>query len=205
MRKTFLSNLIVAATALFLFVPGSAFAAELTFKLIPNTESSDNTISVDVRVDPQSKSVNVVEGEILFSGAASNDLTVQVENGLSVLSIWPTLPQYDKDQKKVTFTGGVPNGFDAEGLLFHLNISQASPGDLDISFANGSAYLNDGQGTKESVSSLPLKINTEKDNETAGNFFDLYTYIYIAAALLCVAAVVIILYIWIRKKTKITK
>jgi hypothetical protein len=156
MNKTFLRYFMVGTLTLFLvLVPQSASAAELIFKAISNAE-------IEVYVDPQSKSLNVVEGTIEFSGAASEGLSVQVENGQSILPLWPTPPQYDKNTRSIVFTGGVPNGFDAEGLLFRLRLSPTTPGSLSISYANGSTYLNDGKGTAEPISSRPLKIYVDE-------------------------------------------
>ena len=159
MSKFFTSYLIAGSIAVsFLLMPQSTFAAELTFKNISNTETGNHTTLVEVRIDPQSKSLNVVEGEIRFSGSASDGLSVQIENGHSILSLWPTPPQYDAGKKSISFIGGVPDGFSDEGLLFYLRLSPTANGNLDISYTNGSAYLNDGKGTKEAVYSKYLKI-----------------------------------------------
>lgn len=164
MNKIFSSYFIIAVAALsLLLIPQSTFAAELTFKVVPNTVVNDNTIIVEVRIDPQAKKLNVVEGAINFQGTAADDLSVQVENGQSILPLWPTPPQYIESEKVIRFAGGVPGGFDSEGLLFRMRLSSASYGDLDISYVNGSAYLNDGKGTKESVSAESLKVRIDKD------------------------------------------
>lgn len=163
MYKIFSSYLIVGVVALFLLLtPKGIFAAELTFKVIPNTGSSDNMALVEVRIDPESKRLNVVEGIIEFSGTALDGLTVQIENGQSILPLWPVSPQYIESEKAIHFTGGIPDGFNKEGLLFRLKLSSVTSGNLDISYINGNAYLNDGKGTKESVSSNSLSIHLDK-------------------------------------------
>lgn len=162
MSKVYLNYNIVGVVALLFFsIPQIIFAAELKFKVIPNTDSKDKATLVEINIDPQSKKLNVVEGEIKFAGAGSENLFVQVENGQSILPIWPTPPQYDKDKKTISFTGGVPGGFDKEGLLFRLRLSPSVSGMVNISYINGNAYLNDGKGTKESVSSEPFDINID--------------------------------------------
>ncbi len=188
----------------FLLTPQSTFAAELTFKNIPNTETAGNTTLVEVRIDPQSKSLNVVEGEIRFSGSASDGLSVQVENGHSILPLWPTPPQYDADKKSISFAGGVPDGFSSDGLLFYLRLSPTSYGDLDISYINGSAYLNDGEGTKETVSSKPLKIRIDKGGHqrvigVSSNFVKIK---YVIIILLMIAVLIVIFKYGFKKKNK---
>lgn len=188
----------------FLLMPQSIFAAELTFRSIPNTETEDNTTLVEVRIDPQSKSLNTVEGEIIFSGLASDGLSVQIENGHSILPLWLVPPQYDADKKSISFTGGVPGGFSSDGLLFYLLFSATSYGDLDISYVNGSAYLNDGKGTKETISSKPLKIRIGKNQyqrviEVPSNFVKIK---YVIIILLMTAVFVIISKYGFKKKNK---
>ncbi len=151
------SYLIGTFILLTILMPRSAFAAELLFS------ASADSRTVEVHIDPQSKSLNVVEGKIRFSGPGADGLTVRIENGQSILPIWPTPPLYDEQDKSISFVGGVPNGFNAKGLLFRLQISQTKPDDLTIAYVDGNAYLNDGKGTKESVSSNPLELRAAND------------------------------------------
>jgi hypothetical protein len=146
----------------FLLIPQNTYAAELVFKIIPSVDLADKTTIVDVRIDSELKKINVVDGTINFKGEGAEDFSVQVENGNSVLSLWPVPPQYLEKEKVINFTGGIPDGFVGEGLLFRLKLSSAQGGDLDISYDNGSAYLNDGKGTKEIVNSNSIKVSIDK-------------------------------------------
>ena len=159
MQKIFLN--VLGISALLCIATHAALAAEVSFVAFPDTGV------IEVRVDPQEKELNVVEGIIQFSGPASDGLSVQIENGQSLLPIWPTPPLYDENTKSINFTGGVPNGFSSEGLLFRLLVSPAVSGDLTVAYVQGGGYLNDGKGTKESVSSTPLKIFFEADGTGA--------------------------------------
>lgn len=160
------SFLIVVIFALFFCIPiQNVFAANLNFVVIPNKEVNDTLTTVEARIDPQSKKINVVEGTIGFSGPAAENLKVQVENGNSVLPLWPTPPQYLSDEKIINFTGGIPDGFDKEGLLFSMLLSSSAVGDLTISYTDGLAYLNDGKGTEEEVISTPLQISFNQSSE----------------------------------------
>ncbi len=160
MFKVFLNNFIVGILVLFFaFIPQSIFAAQLNFKIISDGAVDSKDAVVEVRVDPQSKKINVVEGNLIFSGPVSEDLSVQIENGNSVLPLWPTPPQYVSAEKIISFAGGVPDGFDSEGLLFTMRLVSPIVGDLNISYVDGAAYLNDGKGTRENISSAPLQIS----------------------------------------------
>jgi hypothetical protein len=166
MNKISLPNLIIVSVVMFIyFITPNAFAAELNFKVIPSKIGDKETV-VEVLIDPQSKILNVVEGVISFLGPATENLSVQIENGNSILPLWPTPPQYEPNEKTISFTGGVPDGFDDEGLLFIMRLSSPVVGDLDISYTDGYAYLNDGQGTKENIFSQPLKLNLNQSNDS---------------------------------------
>lgn len=192
MFKIFLSYFVVSVSFLFsVSVSQSLFAAELYFQVIPNTGSSTPTL-VEVRIDPQSKRLNVIEGVLKFSGDVLNNIVVEVENGQSILPIWPTPPEYNKDQKSIQFTGGIPNGFDVPGLLFKLRISPSSSGDLFISYIDGNAYLNDGKGTKESIDSKVLTLHVDKvlENKTKNIPFSFNRYVIIFVSTLVVLIVI---------------
>ena len=167
MNKIFSSYLIGGLVALFLFFTSqNVFAAQLNFKIISDGVMRGEDTVVEVRVDPQSKKINVVEGSLIFSGLVAEDLSVQIENGNSILPLWPTSPQYVSTEKIISFAGGVPDGFDSEGLLFIMRLSSPVVGDLNISYVDGAVYLNDGKGTRENIFSEPLKISlNQADND----------------------------------------
>ena len=177
--------------ALAALAPQAACAAELVFK------PSSDPRAIEVIIDPVSATLNVVEGEIVFSGPASDGLSVQIENGQSLLPIWPTPPQYDADKKSITFVGGVPNGFSSEGLLFRVLLTPATSGDVTLTYVGGGAYLNDGKGTKVPVSSTAFETYVSMDGistiDTNPLGFDEFQYVTIALLLL-IAFVVIYKY-----------
>jgi hypothetical protein len=202
MNKIFSPNFITILTVLFLcFAPQNIFAAELNFIVVPNRTGDNKTTIVEVRIDPQSKKINVVEGAINFSGSATENLSVQIENGNSVLPLWPTPPQYVSDEKTIRFVGGVPNGFNNEGLLFIMRLSPSVIGGLKISYADGSAYLSDGKGTRENVFSKPLQINLNESGNTDQNNRNIFINKY---AILIFAVVMFAFFLFYGYK-KITK
>lgn len=182
-----------------MLVPRSTFAAELLF-----SPSSDSRI-VEVHIDPQSKSLNVVEGKIQFSGPAAEGLSVTVENGQSILPIWPTPPVYDGVTKSISFVGGVPNGFSSKGLLFRLRIPPTASGDMTIAYVEGNAYLNDGKGTKEPVYAKTLELNAGNEgmvkqndaSSTAVNTSNTFKY---ATIILLLAVVLSVMFRYAYKK-----
>jgi hypothetical protein len=167
MSKIFTSRLFAQTVLLSLFlVPQGIFAAELIFKVAPNTRAGDSATIIEVRIDPESKEMNVVEGTISFSGTVSDNLSVQIENGQSVLPLWPTPPEYIQSEKVIRFVGGVPGGFSSESLLFRMRLSVPESGNLAISFLKGIGYLNDGKGTRENISSEPIDVGFDKSGNS---------------------------------------
>ncbi len=148
------------------FSTKSVLAAEVIFQPVRGGGADGVTI-VEVRIDPESKRLNVVEGIVQFSGSNINDILVQVENGESILPMWPNPPQYDREARAIRFTGGVPDGFDSEGLLFKVKLSSPELRTLALSYQDGAVYLNDGKGTKEPVTSKSIEITIGEKKETS--------------------------------------
>jgi hypothetical protein len=181
MNKLLVSYCGVGVGILFLmFLPYVVEASEVIFKVVSNGDNESHSTLVEVRLDPQAKRVNVVEGVVEFSGSAAEDLSVQVENGQSILSMWPVPPRYDVNKKNISFTGGVPNGFDTEGLLFKMRLPSKLRGELQISYTGGSVYLNDGKGTQESVTSKPVTLTFDINGsvENTNQSFQGSWYVY---------------------------
>lgn len=150
---------VAVCLILTLFVAQTTFAAEIFFKTSPSQDSNENAMKVDVLINTK-KTLNVVEGVISLKGVASTSL-VAIDTNESVLTMWPVYPVYSKDEQIIKFTGGVPGGFSSEKLLFRVNLTDlVEPGDVVLNWVNGTAYLNDGKGTKEIISFVPSGDNT---------------------------------------------
>jgi hypothetical protein len=159
MSKIILKNLILVIVIIFIItVPSVVFSARLSFELASNKTGDEQATIIEVKVDPQDKTLNVVEGIIAFEGA-DDKLSVETETGGSILTIWPTKPQYLSKEKAIRFTGGVPGGFDKKGLLFRIRLFSPVSGEIKINWVNGVAYLNDGNGTKEPIFSNAAVVN----------------------------------------------
>lgn len=170
MNKIFSSHIAYVFIISFLFcaAPQAAMAAELNYKVVPNNGAGDNTATVEVRIDPQGKNINVIEGGITFAGASVDSLSVEVGKEGSVLTLWPVEPVYNPDEKMIRFVGGTPEGLTKEGLVFTLRILTTSADNIDISWSGVKTYLNDGKGTEESTSVKSISLNMEnKDSQVS--------------------------------------
>lgn len=163
MNKKILKYFIYVLFLLNIFlIPRSIFASELIFKLIPNTEVEEKIQTIEVRIDPQSKNLNVVEGTINFESNILDKTIVDIETGGSVLTIWTKKPEYLQNEKIISFAGGSQVGFDKESLLFRIKISSNISGNLIILSTNSKAYLSDGLGTIDEIPISSININLEK-------------------------------------------
>lgn len=122
------------------------FAAKLDMQV---SNDSGKTV-LSIRVNPEGKVLNVVEGQIDFVSDL-NSLDIKVDTSDSGLSMWATPPAYSDPEKRISFVGGVPNGFSSETQVFKVILSAKEPGSVNIAFKNGAVYLNDGLGTKENL------------------------------------------------------
>lgn len=142
-------NKILIYSLLFV-LPVSVFAAKIDLSL-DKSSTKEGTV-VEVRINSEGKNINVVEGTLLFK---SNDdvrrLYVNPDTTGSIMTLWPTPPQYNEENRTLHFVGGVPNGFIGDEILFKINISSKVSGSVEVSLVDVTAYLNDGKGTLETV------------------------------------------------------
>lgn len=167
MNKTFSSQtyIVFAIGLLALFLPQNVLAAQLSYKIVSSdSQTSGTTAVVEVRIDPEGKNVNVVEGTVTFSGSNADSLEVDIKTEKSVFPIWPTEPSYNAEKRSVQFVGGTPEGLTKEGLLFTMRLHSPVPGDVNVSWSGVKTFLNDGKGTEESTTVKSISINLDAKN-----------------------------------------
>lgn len=79
--------------------------------MAPNTSEikRGDTVAIAVRLDTdEDECVNVVDGVITYT---NNIEPVDVSRGNSIFSVWVEEPIIDKQNKTITFAGGIPNGY----------------------------------------------------------------------------------------------
>ncbi|MDO8593656.1 MAG: hypothetical protein Q7R59_02065 [bacterium] len=135
----------------------AAYAAQVYFRVAPS--ASTGAAVIEARINPEGTPLNVVEGVISFNGTALGKASsIAVETGGSVLSYWTVSPQYSPDEGVIRFVGGVPGGFSRDSLLLRVYVSSLTGGAATLSWIGGSAYENDGKGTKENIFSGSMTI-----------------------------------------------
>ena len=175
-------RLFLSLLLLFSF-SSNAFAATLYIDPGIATLNRSDSVTMAVRLMPDQKAgecINVVDAVITYS---ENIQPVDVSIGKSIFNVWVEQPVINKEDRTITFAGGIPNGYcgrvQGDPMLTNIiaEIIFRSPGmqigggdqssEAVIDFTDQTqAYLNDGQGTKASLRTLGGKITLEK---TAGS------------------------------------
>jgi hypothetical protein len=153
---------ILCVQAFLFFVIPSAHAA--TLYLDPNQAQLNrgDSLTVSVRLDTQEgECVNAVDGVITYT---ENIQPVDISRGNSIFSMWVEEPKINKENRTITFAGGIPNGYcgripgdprltnNIVDLVFQspgLQIGSSNSGDtVTVNFdPQTTIYLNDGFGS----------------------------------------------------------
>lgn len=144
---------------LFALPPNLAWAATAYLIADYSSIAVGDTIIVNLVMDASDKNPNVVEGDVLIKNRDENIKISEFSLADSVLTYWSKTPSLDTNSK-ISFTGGVPGGFNQKsGLLFKIVFSAEKEGQVVFLPVNIQAYDNDGKATPIEVSVSPLTIN----------------------------------------------
>ena len=147
------------ALILFSYPTVVVLASTVSFEVIPNTVLGDSATIVEVTVDPEGKVINAIEGILQFQTTQYVEISsVVTETGDSAFSLWPVDPIYNDADKTVRFAGGVTKGFTEEDLVFRMRIFTAKGGQVSLAWIGGNAYVDDGLGTPDPVSSRSVTL-----------------------------------------------
>lgn len=137
-----------------------------------------DTLVISVRLDTdEGECVNVVDGTITYS---ENIVPVDTSRGNSIFSLWVEEPVIHKENRTITFAGGIPNGYcgripgdprlsnNIVDLLFQspgLQIGSTESGDQAvIDFGEEShVLLNDGLGTSVQPQLFGAQVTLSKE------------------------------------------
>jgi hypothetical protein len=159
-----------------------AHAASLYIDPAFSSLSRGDSITMAVRLDTDEATeecINAVDGVITYS---ENITPVDVSMGDSIFSIWVEEPVINKENRTITFAGGIPNGYcgripgDPRLTNTLVKLIFRSPGfsiggtagssTATVAFApETTAYMNDGFGTKAELAMYGSSIDL---SDTAG-------------------------------------
>ena len=154
-RKKYLFILALSTVLL----PHSVFASTLYIDTNRSDFSVGDTVLFRVRIDSENQDINTVEGEVLLDypvGAAS---LAGISTADSQFSLWPGKPLPSENNTSISFVGGSPGGLLAtDAIVFNFALKLQETGQITLSPNNIGVYLNDGNGTKDTVTENDLLI-----------------------------------------------
>lgn len=175
-------RLVLSLVVFFGILPSAASAATLYMQPNSIDLKRGEIATVQVRLDTdEDECVNVIDGVITYP---ANIEPVDTSRGSSILSVWVEDPVIDKQNRTISFAGGIPNGYcgripgDPRLSNVILELLFRSPGmiigavsDMDtaqLAFdPQTQVLLNDGFGTQAPLSTLGATINLSK--QVGGN------------------------------------
>jgi hypothetical protein len=120
-------------------------------------EEKDGLVNVKIKSD---SAVNVWSGRVLLTPPVPD---VKIVTGGSVTAFWQTSPAYMNGE--ISFTGGKPNGFDGDGIIFSF---VPGNGSFRAGFSpETDARLNDGAGTPANATLRGIEIGRREIADTA--------------------------------------
>ena len=147
------------------FIPSIARAANVYLETSRNTVSAGDTFIIRVKIDAENKDTNSVEGDIVLQAQNNNFVVNDFSLAKSPFTLWPQTPSLSQDGNTVSFTGGVPGGFNSNKVtLFNIIVETSKEGDIEFSPKNIIVFANDGQGTKLPVTASGLTIKVEESD-----------------------------------------
>lgn len=161
-----------------LFLSTSAEAATLYFEPYESEIHPGDTIALALRIDTEEEECVNAFDIVLSYGARI--IPVDVSRGSSIVPIWVEDPVIDKDNRTISFAGGIPNGYCGRiagdprltNIIAEI-LFQAPPFAIGINTDEQTAqvtlspdtkvYLNDGAGTLAPLQLLGASFLVEKE------------------------------------------
>jgi len=165
-------------------IPSTASAASLYIDPAMSELLRGESITMAVRLDTDesiNECVNAVDAVITYP---ENIEPVDVSIGESIFSMWVERPNINKEDRTITFAGGIPNGYCGRvtgdprltnvltEIIFRspgfvVGGTQSDANTARVAFApESAAYLNDGRGTKADLTTYGANITL---NSTGGS------------------------------------
>ncbi|HNW71903.1 MAG TPA: cohesin domain-containing protein [Candidatus Paceibacterota bacterium] len=121
-----------------------------------------DTFSINLKVSSIDKSINVIDGTILYD---KDKIEVkEIKNKNSIFSLWVKEPVFDNKIGELSFVAGTPNGFsEKDGQILEIIFLAKNSGKTHIGYKDVfSIFENDGRGTTINPWLKPLYLDIKK-------------------------------------------
>jgi len=183
-----------------------------------NKESKEifvgDIFSVDLKVSSIDQEINAIDGTVIYDKDKLEIKKVKTKD--SVFSLWAEEPVFDNKTGKLSFVGGVPNGFsEKNGQILAVTFLAKKSGNSLVGFQDVfSVFANDGEGTVINPWLKPLPLDVQKKSFLAdvdknlltyttnsNNFFKYNIFVFILI-LLCIIIRLLVIKFWKRNKNR---
>lgn len=158
--KKFIKIFIIILLLTFAY---SASASVLELNLDKSQIQEGGLSTLSVSLDTNGALVNTIEGDLVY-----NNRLIKIEKldiGGSIVNLWIDKPKQE-DTGRLHFSGIIPGGLSvSNGNIFSVVIRGQSIGSSNISLENINLFLNDGEGSRDSVKVNNVQIEI-KENST---------------------------------------
>lgn len=140
-------------------MPINASAATVYLESTKNAMAVGDTAVLTLKINTSSTTINVVEGNVRLESTGDTIEVQEFSLANSALGLWPRTPSLSKDSKVVSFVGGIPGGFNAEGaILFKIIVQALQEGSVTMSPQDIVTFANDGSGIRLPASGRGITI-----------------------------------------------
>lgn len=166
-KKIFLISSIIFINLI--FIAKAEASVELSFSGINSILKKGDHFSIEFVVDVSKKSINVVDGSIIYN---KNNVQVEsIDKEKSIFNMWAREPIFDNQAGRITFIGGVNNGFIGNGKIFRINFIANNDGTTTLDFLdNTKVFLNDGKGSSLNPWLKPISFEVHPNNKNEIEF-----------------------------------
>lgn len=145
-----------------------AYASTLSVQTNLPTVNKGGLFTATVLLNTESKSINTIEGSLVYNPVEFTPERINI--GSSFISFWVDKPTKN-DSGTIHFSGIVPGGISADkGEIFNVVFRANVIGNVSLSIDNAQLLLNDGQGTKDSATTIPAQFLVTHGNNTVETF-----------------------------------
>lgn len=138
---------IILISIVWVFLPFLVYAQSLNLSAPKVSYKVGDSFLVSLNINTNGQSINTVSGKILVPVDKFN--IVETRSGNSILSLWVEKPQVNYSTGEISFSGGLPGGYNgSQGPILSVGLKAKKTGSAIVKLSDFTVLLNDGLGTQ---------------------------------------------------------